>query len=1120
MLRLTDIRKSYKTSEFTQTALDDVTVSFRDNEFVAVLGPSGSGKTTMLNIIGGLDHYDSGDLEIDGVSTKKYKSHDWDTYRNNRIGFVFQSYNLISHQSVLSNVELALTLSGVSVAERRERAKKALKEVGLSDHIKKKPSQLSGGQMQRVAIARALINDPEILLADEPTGALDTHTSKQVMDLLTQIAKDRLVIMVTHNSELAKQYANRIIHLTDGKITSDTRSPEPGEETRRAARETNKASMSFFTAVALSFSNLMTKKGRTFVTSLAGSIGIIGIAAIIALANGINVYIQTVERETLSLYPLAIQRSGFDFSSFFDDSGGNTREEPREIEPNTVGERRLVQTMFSRRNNNDLASLKVYLDENESRIDPYVNTIQYLYDITPQIYLADTSVGVDQIHPDSILSAYGMGDSGGMGAAIGFGVMPGMNVFHEMPGELKMYKYQYDVVSGRWPENYDEAILVLSSSGRVTDFQLYTMGLRDRMELKGMIEAFMNRTETDVEINGQDGTYSYETLMSATFKVVNPADRYQYDDAYNVWLDKSADMEYMKSLVDAGTTLRIVGIVQPNPSATATSLSSGINYTPGLVSYLMDEATNAKVVRDQFSRPTVNVLSGKTFVQENQESADAAFRFADLISIDENSIRNAFAIDSSKLSIDMSVFEEFSLDGANFQMPDFNLSNLDLSGFDLSNMELPDLDLSNLELPDFDLSALELPDFDIQEMTNAFTGLTNISPEQITGIINEALRDFVFEEENATPIQMAADLAAYMSRPEVQAVIESQLSQIVDTTQIQEQVSAALETYISTIMQATMTQMSNGLQSYLQTVMQTTMTQMTGTLMSQVQDRLQAQLLSQLKPLMGTQLQPLVGTQLEEAMQKAMAELPAQMQDSVSIDQDAFAGAFRINMGEREILDLMSSLMNTEESTYERNLTLLGYADPKIPSQINIYPINFESKQEIQDILEQYNSQMEAEGKPEKVVRYTDIVGTLMSSVTDIVNMVSYALMAFVAISLVVSSIMIGVITYISVLERTKEIGILRAIGASKQNIRRVFNAETLIVGFAAGVLGILVTLLLSILANIIISNAFNIEQIARLPMTAAVGLIAVSMFLTFIAGLIPSAAAARKHPVEALRSE
>lgn len=1031
MLQLNNIKKSYKTSDFTQTALDGVSIAFRDNEFAAVLGPSGSGKTTMLNIIGGLDRYDSGELEIDQIPTKKYKARDWDAYRNNRIGFVFQSYNLIPHQTVLANVELALTLSGVPKAERLARAKRALEEVGLEQHMQKKPNQLSGGQMQRVAIARALINDPEILLADEPTGALDTHTSRQVMDLLTKIAKDRLVIMVTHNSELAQRYANRIIHLTDGQVVSDSRPFDPSKEEKRTGRETRKTSMSFLTAIALSFSNLMTKKGRTFVTSLAGSIGIIGIAAILALATGINAYIKNIEEDTLSIYPLTIQSSGFDLTSMLEGPNGGGQGNATSENPDSVRERRIIETMFSYRSNNDLASLKSYLGENHDEIDPYVTAIQYAYDITPQIYLADTSKGVDQVYPDSILSDYGLNasGSGSISSLTGLSGMPSMNVFSEMPNEVKLYENQYNVLAGRWPENYDEVVLVLSQGGRISDYELYAMGLRDRSELRAMVEALMNKTETNIEMDENSNSYSYDTLMSVEFKVISPADKYQYDETYGVWVDKSSDRVYMKSLVNQSLSLKIVGIVRPDSDASVTSLSSGINYTSGLIQYLMEQAAAAQTVKDQIANPAINVLTGKTFDEEKENSS--TFDFSKIISIDEQALKNAFNFDLSSLGLD--------------------LSDLDLS-----------LDLANIELPDMDIG----------ELTAAIAAQINIPADQIVNIMGAVLQDFLLEEAAngvTDPNQIAADLITYLARPEVQALLAGQISQVVDVSQIQTQITEAL-------------------QNYMQAAMQTYINQIMDTVMAQIQ----------------------------QAMQKTMAQLPAQMQN---IDRDAFAKAFKINMDEEGILELMLSIMNPTESTYERNLSILGYADPNVPSEIKIYPRNFESKQEVINFLDRYNAQMEANGEAKKVVRYTDIVGVLMSSVTDIVDMVSYALIAFVAISLVVSSIMIGVITYISVLERKKEIGVLRAVGASKQDIRRVFNAETLIVGFIAGVLGILVTLLICVIANVIIFNKFGIAQIAQLPAAAFI-LIAVSMFLTFIAGLFPSSAAARKDPVEALRSE
>ncbi|MDR1068993.1 MAG: ABC transporter ATP-binding protein/permease [Clostridiales Family XIII bacterium] len=1073
MLQLSNIRKAYKTGNFTQKALDGVSVAFRDNEFAAVLGPSGSGKTTMLNIIGGLDHYDSGDLAIDTTSTKKYKDRDWDTYRNNRIGFVFQSYNLIPHQTVLANVELALTLSGISKTERRARAKRALEDVGLGEHIHKKPGQLSGGQMQRVAIARALINDPEILLADEPTGALDTQTSKQVMDVLTTVAKDRLVIMVTHNSALAEQYANRIIHLTDGQIVSDSHPFDPAEENQRVGRKARKSSMSFPTAVALSFSNLMTKKGRTFVTALAGSIGIIGVALILALATGINAYIENMEEETLSTYPLSIQSAGFDLSGMFSDLGMSGEGDSESDDSSGVREMKIVETIFSLQSKNDLASLKTYFDDNKRTMDRYVNAIHYSYDITPQIYLADTSTSLDQVNPDSVTAAYGMGSNSGM-ASLGLGSGSSMmNVFSELPGGLKLHETQYDVLAGHWPENYDEAVLVLSANGKITDYELYAMGLRDRSELKAMIESFTNQTDADIEVGKEGGVYSYDTLMSVGFKIVGPADRYQYDETYDIWVDKSGDKAYMKSLVDKGLALKIVGVVQPDPNAKAASLTPGINYTSGLIAHLMEQAAETEVVKQQLADPAVNVLTGKTFAEE-QEDSGSQFDFSKIITVDESALRSAFDFDPSALDFDLSAL---NIDPSGF--------NIDLSAIDFDPSSL------NIDMPDFDI--------DMGALIDALAGEVNIPSEAITGITLEILQDFLTDEASkgvTDPAQITADLSDYLSKPETQALIAGRLSQVIDPSALEAQLGKAL-------------------QGFIQSAVQTSVTQMMG----MVQAQIQAQFQQVAQGITAQIQQSMTGAtaQIPAALQAAMGKLSAQMGN---IDGQAIAQAFRINMGEEEVLELMTSIMNPVESTYERNLTTLGYADPSVPSQISIYPRNFESKKETINILTRYNDRMEKAEEPDKVVRYTDFVGVIMSSVTDIVDLVSYALIAFVSVALVVSSIMIGVITFISVLERKKEIGILRAMGASKQNIRLVFNAETLIIGFVAGVLGVLVTLLLSAIGNIIVFNELGVSQIAQLPPAAAVALVAVSMFLTLIAGLFPASAAARKDPVEALRSE
>lgn len=1032
MLKLTNIRKSYKTYDFTQVALDDVSLSFRDNEFAAILGTSGSGKTTLLNIVGGLDRYDSGDLEIDGISTKKYKSSDWDTYRNNRIGFVFQSYNLIPHQTVLANVELALTLSGVSRAERKERAIKALDEVGLKDHIRKRPSQLSGGQMQRVAIARALINDPEIVLADEPTGALDSQTSIQVMDLLTKIAKDRLVIMVTHNPDLADKYANRIIELKDGKVIGDT-NPFDTDEVKISEKKHGKVGMSFFTAISLSLSNLMTKKGRTFVTALAGSIGIIGIAAILALASGINAYIGNIEEETMSNYPLTIQSSGIDITSFITDAdnfgpSGSKEEEQK----GDVGVRNVFESMFNYQNKNDLKSLKAYIQQNQNALEPYIKNIQYKYDITPQIYLKNVDYNISQVSPDAILGSYGIGNSSGMNAFMGGG-SAGMNNFHELPGKNDMFEYQYDIKSGRWPSAYDEAVVVLMGDGSISDFVLYSLGIKDRSELHGMLDTFVNNPGKSLTIDNSNLDIKYDDLLNSELSVIDAANKYVYDENYGVWMDKSDNESHMKTVIEDGVQLKIVGVVQADPDATATMLSSGIYYTPELVQHLLTQASDHDIVQEQLDNPSVNVFTGETFISENVKDDKASFNFSDLFTIDETAMRNAFKFDTSKL-----------------------------------NVKVPDLSI--------DVNTLKLPEFDIAGMNKEIASQVEIPVDQLNAIFTSTLDAFMKEQAQAgvtDPVQMAQNLNEYLSRPAVQKALAEQLQASVNPSQISQQVTEVIQKYISTALQGTMNELMTTVQSQIQTQLQSTLKQ-----------------------------------------------LPQQIQSAISIDQAAFMQAFKLKINEEDILDLLTALMNPKVSTVESNLKKLGYADINTPSQIGLYPKDFTTKENVIEFLNSYNTQMENSGNKEQIVKYTDLVGTLMSSVTDIVDTISYALIAFVAISLVVSSIMIGVITYVSVLERKKEIGILRAIGASKRDIRRVFNAETMIIGFIAGGIGVGVTYLISIVANIAVYNEFGIANIAQLPTQAAGILVAISMALAFISGLFPSSAAARKDPVEALRSE
>ncbi len=1052
MLQLHHICKTYTTGTFTQVALDDVSVSFRDNEFVAILGPSGSGKTTLLNIVGGLDHYDSGDLVIDGISTEQYKDRDWDAYRNNRIGFVFQSYNLIPHQTVLSTVELALTLSGVSRAERRKRALDALGRVGLAEHVNKKPSQLSGGQMQRVAIARALINDPEILLADEPTGALDSKTSVQIMDLLTEIANDRLVIMVTHNPELAEQYATRIVNLADGVIRSDSDPYHPtAEDMRESEKPARRTRMSFLTALALSFKNLMTKKGRTLMTAFAGSIGIIGIASILALANGVNNYIKSVEEDTLSEYPLQIQSTGLDMTSMMlgaaagGNAGGDGSQEAGEDQ---VRVSKMLTNMLSSIGSNDLAALKQYFDSGESDIDQYTNAIEYSYNATPQIYSSNTE-NVRQVNPDKSFTSLGLGSTSSSNSLMSMSMSTDM--FSEMPSDPDLYQNQYDVKAGRWPEAENEIVLVLTKNGSISDLMQYTLGLRDASELDRMVEQFA--AEEDVETPDDIHPYSYDDILSVTFKLVNAADFYQYDEEFGVWKDKSDDKDFVRSLVEDGEDLHVVGVVQPREDASATMLSAGLYYPSSLTRHVIDEAAASQIVKDQLAKPDINVFTGKPFGEE--EDGESTFGMESLFNIDGDAIQAAFTIDESKLAVDMS--SALNLQGSLQNMPEAPEPNMDEIAGSL------DIDIPEDKVADLMGSVMQ------QYMTYLQDYATTTPPKIPELDADGNPTGNIIDNPDYHPLS-ASD---FMQQPDVKAQIYASIQAMVDTDDLEAQIATALQGYVQTTMTTYMSAMAAELQ-----------------------------------------------TQVTAALQQSMNQMANNMASAMSIDPDKFEDAFQMNMDEKELGELMMSLMGTEEASYDNNLKKLGYADLAKPSGIDIYPIDFESKEHIIEILDAYNDRMKTDGEEGKVITYTDLVGTLMSSVTDIVNMISYVLVAFVAISLVVSSIMIGVITYISVLERKKEIGILRSIGASKGDISRVFNAETIIVGFTAGVIGIGVTALACIPANAIIYSLFDVANVATLPWQAALVLIGISVFLTFLAGLIPSSAASRKDPVEALRSE
>ena len=1091
MLELKDITKSYYTAGLTQVALDKVSIAFPDNEFVAILGPSGSGKTTLLNVIGGLDHYDSGSLVIDGVDTSNYTDRDWDTYRNNRIGFVFQSYNLIPHQTVLANVELALTLSGVGRKERRRRAKQALEEVGLGEHIQKLPSQLSGGQMQRVAIARALINDPEILLADEPTGALDSSTSLTIMGLLQEIAHDRLVIMVTHNPELADEYATRIVSLMDGHVSADSEPFDP-QEVADANPESppKRTSMSFFTAIALSFKNLMTKKGRTLMTAFAGSIGIIGIATILALASGVQNYIKSIEEDTLSVYPLSIQSQGLDMTGLMAASAGADEDGSRDSEEGYVRETQILANFFSSVGANDLAALKEYLDDDGGGIDEYVNLIQYGYNITPQIFLPPSGRTVRQVNPDSTVAALGFG-AGGISD-----FMPmSMGAFSELLDDTSIIEQQYEVVAGQWPSSYDEAVLVLTPMGSVSDFVLYAMGLKDPANLDAMLTQFVN--DEPVSVPHSDGMQvSYEDILSTTFKVVNAADYYTYDKAYDIWTDKSSDKKFLKKLVEDGWDLGISGIVAPRSDATATALSPGIYYTSDLTHRLIEEAATTEVVQAQLDTPSVNIFTGRTFAEEALGSERDELDLLQMVSVDENAIQAAFQFDESKLSIDPSALD-LDLGGLQGVSIDPNsLPALDLT--DVMNSQglegSLDLDIESI-LGDIDPEELlpPLPTEELADLTErtmaAYLAYCATVGEECFTDPEGSFEGFLATEEGQALAQETEELVT-STQEEFEAAQEAALEQV------SKAIAAAVQQQVS---QSAM-EMQNALQQAVSAYMQQAMVA--------IANQMQAQISAQLE------------YQLGNALDSAMGALASNMSSAMSVDQEAFLDAFSFDLDEAELGALIMAMMDETRSSFDANLAKLNYADYARPASIGIYPKDFEGKGQVVTILDDYNTSMMDSGEDDKVIVYTDLVGTLMSSVTEIVNIVSWVLVAFVAVSLVVSSIMIGVITYISVLERRKEIGILRSIGASKRDIRTVFNAETLIVGFVAGVIGILVTLGIVLIANAIVYAKFGIPNVAILPWSAAIILVGISMLLTYVAGLIPASSASRRDPVEALRSD
>ncbi len=1100
MLQLNHIKKEYKTGDLVQKALDDVSLNLRDNEFVAILGPSGSGKTTLLNVIGGLDRYDSGDLIINGISTKKYTDRDWDSYRNHTIGFVFQSYNLIPHQTVLSNVELALTISGISGAERRSRATKALDQVGLGDQLHKHPSEMSGGQMQRVAIARALVNNPDILLADEPTGALDSDTSIQVMELLKEVAKDRLVVMVTHNPELAEQYATRIVRLRDGVIQSDTApfAPDDSAQVPPVHKNLGHSSMSPLTALALSFNNLLTKKTRTLLTAFAGSIGIIGIALILSLSAGVSNYIQEMERSTLSEYPLQISTTGVDLAALLDPgsytsavaNNTNVGATSASSTPEGMVTVRELLSQLTEDNSsvNDLASLKKYLDSDECTISEDAASIEYSYGIAPLIYRQNKDGTVRQIFPDSSLSALNNTTS----AAGIVSSMTNQSVFTEMAEEPSLYEDQYDVKAGRWPESYNEAVLVLNSDGSISDYALYILGIEDDSVMMRFLQEYAKNKNTQAPTGY--GTYPYDTFVGLKYKIVTSSDYYVYDEERQIWRNRSDDEAYVEQLVENSPDLTIVGVVQPRADASSTILPIGVAYTHALTYYAIDHAAESEVVKQQLADPEVNVLTGERFDADQRETD---LDISSLFSVDTDMLKDAFQFDASKLQFDLS--GAFDLQDGSF---DFS-SILDPSAFQL--------DLSDLDLSDIDMSDVELPDMDALDLSQLFADMDlSVSEDALQSLMKKIMNGYKrYIISNGILNLDKIGFSSYMESDQFKQLLSESMGDLLDTTGLQEQFTASLQQNLQGIMTSYLQSYSEQLSQKLGEALQTKLTAAIQTQMSTVMQQLMTQLTTQFSQ------------QIQSAIQNNIAQLSSQVEDALKIDPTVFQSAVQVNMSTDDLVDLVKMNLQSSTTSYGSVLGSLGYSDYAKPGSIWIYPKSFEAKNRIVDSLNAYNAAMRAQGEEDKVIVFSDTVGTLMSAVTKIVDMVSNVLVAFVAISLAVSSIMIGVITYISVLERRKEIGILRAIGASKHNVSEVFNAETFIIGMCSGVIGVGLCLLLLIPGNMLIHSIAGTTSVtAVLPPKAALVLIVLATLLTILGGLIPARSAAKCNPVTALRSE
>ena len=1107
MLQIKDIRKQYITGELVQTALDGVSLTLRDNEFVAILGPSGSGKTTLLNVIGGLDRYDSGDLIINGISTRKYNDRDWDSYRNHTIGFVFQSYNLIPHQTVLANVELALTISGVSRSERRKRAAKALEQVGLGNQLHKRPNQMSGGQMQRVAIARALVNNPDILLADEPTGALDSETSVQIMDLLQEVAKDRLVVMVTHNPELAEEYANRIVRVKDGKIIGDTNPYEVSASEIAPPKHKNmgRSSMSFLTALSLSFNNLKTKLGRTLLTAFAGSIGIIGIALIMSLSTGFQFYIDQIQEDTLSNYPLTIQSEtanmGAALAAF-----GTTAQQAAEAPDGVVVEQQMIYQMFAQVGTNDLRAFKTYLDEHYDQIDHTINAISYSYGVKPLIFRDDPQQPILQANPGTLF--------GDMAGGSMMSAYMDTDVFHEMLDNRAMLENQYDVLQGRWPERYDELIVVLSDPHQITDYMAYTLGLKDPAELNELISAVMRGETLEEDALSKPMEWNYDDLMALKFRMVPASAQYRFNDEYNVWENMSSDEGYMRKLIAEGLELRIVGIVCPKEGVSTTALSAGVAYRSDLTGHIIAAAKESPIVQAQLADPTIDVFTGQPFGSDQQQNLN----FENMIAVDGDALSSAFGMNINMDAV-MGMFNDYMSKAQNslnkqtepaqkdFKNTLVSLATDMLIGYISANADEKGVAKIRLE--------------DVESIVDGY-----LASENAGTLINSLASKYELSADSYSTVYrslLVAMLTDYISR---NMTVEPASAPALLTEQ-EETATEPLPEETTPEEPAPEESVPDDPQPDT-TIPETDFSQIGASVSASDVDGIVSRfcdntVVSGAAAVMASKM---VESKTQNTLQRYIEGFSDALMSYVGsafyVNEEKIAAAFQFNMTEEDLRRLMEAMSgSTKESTAETNLKSLGYADPDVPTGISLYFVDFEGKETFIQFLDEYNAKMEAAGLEEQIIRYTDLTGIVMSSVRTIIDSVSYVLIAFVSVSLIVSSIMIGIITYISVMERTKEIGVLRAIGASKRNISQVFNAETFIIGLCSGLIGVGVTLLFNIPINSIIHSLTGNTAInAQLPAGNAVILILLSMILTLIGGLIPSKQAAKKDPVIALRSE